>query len=117
MRVDIYWNLHKGGYSVRHRGLVIMHTDRVALRDARFVVQRGGYEATIREHCKRVHAVVRGELDTGPVAIPEHAQRVRYNPYRCDYFHNESGGRVDAAAMVRFSVVNGKPVVEAIPEA
>ena len=111
MSVEVYWNLHKGGYSVRERGRVIDHTDSVTVRDARFVVQLGGHARVVRERCRMVHAMVRGErIASAPK--PARTVTVHYNPYRADYFHTASGARVDAAPVVWFSVRNGKPVVE-----
>jgi hypothetical protein len=113
--VDVYWNLHKGGYSVRERGKVIAHTDHIILQNARFVVQRGGYERTVHEHVKRVHAVVRGEIAKHAPVAPVDAAAVTYNPYRADHFQvRATGARIDAAQAVWFSVKDGKPVVEAI---
>jgi hypothetical protein len=108
---EVYWNLHKGGYSVRERGRVIAHVDHIVLRDARFVVQRGGYERTVRERVKRVHAMVRGEVVAADE--PRHGSvGVTYNPYRADHFQvRESGERIDAAGLVWFGVKDGKPVV------
>jgi hypothetical protein len=116
MTVDVYWNLHRGGFSIRERGRVIARVDRIVLRNARFVVQRAGWEATVRERVKRVHAVVRGEIveaDIGATAGRLHT--VTYNPYRADHFQvRATGERIDAAPLVWFSVKNGKPVVVAL---
>ena len=59
---EVYWNLHKRCFSVCERGRVIAHTDHVTLRNAHFVLQRSGYERTVREKVKSVHAWVRGEV-------------------------------------------------------
>ena len=113
---EVYWNLHKGGYSVRERGRVIAHVDHIVLRDARFVVQRGGYERTVRERVKRVHAMVRGEVVAADE--PTHGSvGVTYNPYRADHFQvRESGERIDTAGLVWFGVKDGKPVVLAFKQ-
>ena len=107
---DVYWNLHRDCFSVRESGKPVRHATRVVLKDARFVVQRGGYEATVREHVKRVHAMVRGV-----VAADEptgNGVAVTYNPYRADHFQERATGeRIDSARVVWFSIVDGKPVV------
>jgi hypothetical protein len=104
---EVYWNLHKGGYSVRERGRVIAHVDHIVLRDARFVVQRGG----LRERVKRVHAMVRGGVAES-AQLPHGAVAVTYNPYRADHFQvRASGERIDTARLVWFGVKDGKPVV------
>jgi hypothetical protein len=59
---------HKHCFSVRERGRVVAHTDQVTLRKARFVVQRSGYERTVREKVKCVHAWVRGVMTEMPNA-------------------------------------------------
>jgi len=108
---EVYWNLHKGGYSVRERGRVIAHVDHIVLRDARFVVQRGGYERTVRERVKRVHAMVRGGVAES-AQLPHGAVAVTYNPYRADHFQvRASGERIDTARLVWFGVKDGKPLV------
>ena len=40
---------------VRERGRVIAHTEHVTLRNAHFVVQRSGYERTVRETGQKPH--------------------------------------------------------------
>lgn len=100
--VDVYWNLHKGGWSVRSRltGRVMMVVDSVALRDVRFVVQPAGRERVRREGKKNVHAFARGRLITcddidwlmWPVA------KAIYNPYRYDEFVNSETGLALPAA-------------------
>lgn len=62
MKVDIYWNLHKNCYSIRHRGKVVAHADMLMIRDASFVVQPAGNEYVRRTGKKVVHAFVRGHL-------------------------------------------------------
>jgi len=47
MRVEIYWNLHKGCYSIRaleglSKGRVIAHANKVLLRDVSFHVSEAG---------------------------------------------------------------------------
>src|SRR6516225_5597359 len=103
---EVYWNLHKGGYSIRERGRVIAHVDHIVLRDARFVVQRGGWERTVQECVKRVHAMVRGEVVEADK--PTDGSAVTYNPYRADHFQvRETGERIDAARLVWFGVKDG----------
>jgi hypothetical protein len=107
---DVYWNLHRDCFSVRESGKPVRHATRVVLKDARFVVQRAGYEATVREHVKRVHAMVRGTVaeDEAPGA----GAAVTYNPYRADHFQiRATGARIDSARKVWMTIENGKPVV------
>lgn len=86
MRVEVYRNLHKGAWSVRHQGKVIAHNDAVAVTDARLVVQPAGQARVRREGKKFVHAFVRGErswVDNLPVG---EWRTLTYNPYVHDTF-------------------------------
>lgn len=84
MRVDVYWNLHKKVWSIRHRGIVIQHLDSVFIADASFVVQPAGRAKVRKTGRKNVHAFVRGNL-LEKFEI-KNLQRVRYNPYQHDNF-------------------------------
>ena len=109
---EVYWNLHKRCFSVCERGRVIAHTDHVTLRNAHFVVQRSGYERTVRERVRCVHAWVRGEVTEMPNAASGAQTLVTYNPFRADHFRLlATGERIDSAPLVAFSIVGGKPVV------
>ena len=84
-RVQVYWNLHKGCYSVRQSGLVIDHVDSIVLRDVRFNVAPAGREKVRRTGVKNVHATVSGYVVDNPKqAIPE--DFVSYNPFKYDSF-------------------------------
>lgn len=62
MRVEVYWNLHKKCWSVRHKGKVIQHRAAVQLKDVTWVVQPAGNRRVRREGKKNVHAFARGTL-------------------------------------------------------
>jgi|26BtaG_2_1085354.scaffolds.fasta_scaffold02168_7 hypothetical protein len=67
MRVEVYRNLHRQCFSVRalegpKKGKVILHTDAVLIKDAEFVVQKGGQARVRRTGHKQIHAFVRGEI-------------------------------------------------------
>jgi hypothetical protein len=83
---EVYWNLHKHCYSVRERGRVVAHVDRITLLNARFVVQRAGYERTVREKVRCVHAWVRGDVTEMPNRTTCPMALVTYNPFRADHF-------------------------------
>jgi hypothetical protein len=51
------------------------HVDRIVWRNAHFVVQRSGYERTVREKVKCVHAWVRGEIVQYPEGTLPHMSR------------------------------------------
>ena len=107
---EVYWNLHKRCFSVRERGRVVAHVDSITLRNALFVVQRAGYERTVREKVRSVHAWVKGEIALLPERTTCPTTLVTYNPFRADHFQvRETHERVDAAALVAFSIEDGKP--------
>jgi hypothetical protein len=121
--VDVYWNLHRDCFSVKVQGRPVAHVNRIALRDARFVVQLGGWKRTVREHRKRVHAMIRGEIvefGMGGEGKSRHARKDRgtisitYNPYVAPYFRDRKGERIDTARIVWCWVRDGKPIVEAL---
>ena len=85
MRVDVYWNLHKKCWSVRHKGKVIDHRQIVHLVDVTWVVQPAGNARVRREKRKNVHAFARGTWIQddmthfyGDIAT---RNRATYNPY------------------------------------
>lgn len=87
--VDVYWNLHKGGWSVRNRrtGRVIQVVPDLSLVNCEFVVQPAGREKVRREKRKTVHAFVRGEYWPHFMHTPiDEVLGVTYNPYRDDTF-------------------------------
>jgi len=114
---EVYWNLHKRCFSVRERGRVIAHTEHVTLRNAHFVVQRSGYERTVREKVRSVHAWVRGEVTEASEGLSVTPVLVTYNPFRVGHFVvRATGERIDSAPLVALSVVGGKPVVAIMME-
>jgi len=97
MRVDIYWNLNRGGYSIRAvegpmKNRVVGYAAGADLVNATFKVQAGARERVRRERVKSVHAWVRGELIATHELITAHPEaaeawaRVTYNPYKFDSF-------------------------------
>ena len=95
MRVEVYFNLHKHVFSVRQcsTGRVILHTDKVHIRDPQFVVRKSGRDRVLREGKKNVHAFVRGEIthfdDFDPDCMGY--SLVSYNPYKFDTFVDVEG--------------------------
>jgi hypothetical protein len=79
-------------------GRAVAHSDSAILRNARFVVQRAGWERTVRERRKRVHAVVRGELVGRARKRP--TSTVTYNPYRADHFQIRATGQPACSALM-----------------
>jgi len=132
MKVGIYWNLNKGGYSLcvmksdRTRGTVIAHCVAVDVTGARMVVSEGGRLRSIARH-KEVHAWITGELasfdgtvtDAGAAlglvpsaaAVAPVGERLRYNPHRSATFTTDAGAPVHDAASVACRMVDGRPFI------
>tara|TARA_R110000824_G_scaffold260503_1_gene449163 strand:- start:81 stop:458 length:378 start_codon:yes stop_codon:yes gene_type:complete len=89
MNVEIYFNLHKKVFSVRHKGRVIKHVESAVIRRPKFVVQAAGRAKVLREKKKNVHAFVRGELyNVAPDydMTQDFYKDIKYNPYKADTF-------------------------------
>ena len=91
MKVEVYYNLHKKKFSVRHNGKVIAHRLAVVIENPEFVVRQKGRERVLREGRKNVHAFVRGNyecLDTMLEHTNNNQSRseLTYNPYKYDSF-------------------------------
>ena len=84
IKVDVYYNLTKKVFSVRHNGLVIDHKRNLMLKDAKFIVSEKGRQRVLKQRRKNVHAIIRGELvAAGSIEEPRAAY---YNPYKVDSF-------------------------------
>ena len=90
-RVQVYYNIRRGDYSVRQSGRVIDHVDSIVLRDVRFNVAPAGRDKVRATGVKNVHATVTGYVFTGPyltsseVGYSKH-NSVSYNPFKYDTF-------------------------------
>lgn len=111
MRVEVYWNYHKGCYSVRslegeNRGRVIFHTKELFLEDVKFVVQAGGRQRVLKEQSKNVHAFVRGTISKDRRII---GKSISYNPYKYSSFVCRKDQKsIFSAKFVRMLVKNKK---------
>ncbi len=87
MKVEVYYNLHKHCWSVRHKGRVIKHCDHIWLTDVEFVVQPAGRAKVLATKRKNVHAFVRGTWEKlGFSVAPNAGVAVMYNPYKYSSF-------------------------------
>ena len=93
MTVEVYYNLHKNVFSVRHKGKVIAWGNRVTIENPEYVVREKGRQKVLEEGRKNVHDFVRGTLsDINNFKIGKIQQRlsepreVTYNPYKYDSF-------------------------------
>ena len=89
MRVEVYYNLHKNLFSVRHKGKVIAHTYDVNIMNPTYVVRPSGRAKVLAEGRKNVHAFIRGELCEEIFGL-ENGTAITYNPYKYSQFVNKS---------------------------
>ena len=106
--VKVYWNLHRNLYSIQQRGLVVGHTDRIALRDATFKVNQAGRNRVLKEKKKNVHAFVVGFIDERPQLFWD--VKIVYNPYKYNSFRLWSNDTktVKRCSSVLLSTRNGR---------
>jgi hypothetical protein len=89
-RVQVYYNIRRGDYSVRQSGRVIDHVDTIVLRDVRFNVATAGRDKVRATGVKNVHATVTGYIDSENhdfmlIDYKDH-DYVSYNPFKYDSF-------------------------------
>jgi len=95
-RVQVYYNIPRGDYSVRQSGRVIDHVDFIVLRDVRFNVAAAGRDKVRATGVKNVHATVTGYIVENPyrdgdflytnVQHSIDVDYVAYNPFKYDQF-------------------------------
>ena len=105
LKFEVYKNLHKDVWSIRHNGRVVNHADSVIIMKAQLVVQPSGRERVLRERRKNVHAFIRGEVilinDSTQGTALEFNVPITYNPYKQAYFYRkDTGEKVDRADFV-----------------
>ena len=116
----VFRNLHHKGvvWSVRNKGLTIMHTPHIILKNCSFTVWKGGQESVRKTGQKTVHAFVKGELLVDPVEISKVYKKLKtsknsayYNPYKTDTFVDSNNNELSGADYVLLSSSVGKPMV------
>lgn len=128
-KVDVYFNLHKKIFSVRHNGRVIEHTDAIQLRDVKYIVNVSGKRRVRKEKRKNVHAFVRGyicdsiikDITEWWMGSPElevindssyNRYEAKYNPYKYDSFViGENDKPIHKSDYAYLKVMNKKPKV------
>ena len=84
--VEAYWNLNVGGWSIRQRGKVIAHVERLELRSCVFVISERLQQRFFENKKRRtVHAWVKGFLQRH-AAEALSGVTVRYNPFQLQRF-------------------------------
>ncbi|MGP4074234.1 hypothetical protein ACTWQB_17155 [Piscibacillus sp. B03] len=92
-KVEVYYNLHKGGFSILSRdknnpdkNKVVAYADFVTLANATFHINSNKLKQIIRDQRKTVYAVVRGYLvNTDPINNSHH-RKGYCNPYKTGKF-------------------------------
>ena len=92
-RVQVYYNIRRGDYSVRQSGRVIDHVDSIVLRDVRFNVAAAGRDKVRATGVKNVHATVSGYImgarnmfTNRLLSNNGNIDYVSYNPFKYDSF-------------------------------
>jgi len=114
MKVEVYYNLHRHEFSIRHKGKVIGHRRYVALSDVKFAVQPAGRKRVIETGQKCVHAFVRGTLmDYAQIAHLPLDKQVTYNPYKYESFVNKKDETpvFKSGVAYLFKPTDGKPQI------
>lgn len=120
LEVFAFRNLHQKGvvWSVRDaEGHTILHTSNLLIRDAKFVVQKGGQARVRKTRQKEIHAGVRGTLVVDPAQmgvakqLTETGCRAFYNPYVNDTFVDSGGNMLEKASHVYLTSLDGKSCV------
>ena len=90
-RVQVYYNIRRGDYSVRQSGRVIDHVDCILLRDVRFNVATAGRDKVRATGVKNVHATVSGYTafltdctNLQSILKDSNCDYVAYNPFKYD---------------------------------
>jgi len=105
-KIEVYRNLHKKCFSVRHKGKVVGYlqdSEQLSLTNVKFAVQPAGRAKVLREKKKNVHAFVRGEYVGFKNNLIEEMYfkpfndldffNVSYDPYKSDKFIVKSDGK------------------------
>ena len=105
-KIEVYRNLHKKCFSVRHKGKVVGYlqdSEQLSLTNVKFAVQPAGHAKVLREKKKNVHAFVRGEFVGFKNNLIEEMyikpfddldfSSVSYDPYKSDKFIVKSDGK------------------------
>lgn len=89
MRVKVYRNLHKSGYTYSilsvETGKVIGYNDDIVLQDVVFKVSQKGRLRVLKSNRKNVHAFIEGNLSDRS-QISHSGRRIIYNPKLYDSF-------------------------------
>lgn len=109
-RVAVYYNIHKGGFSIKsmdkrnpHNGKVVAYADVVMVNDAQFHIKPSGLRNIHKTGYKEIYATVRGTL-IGTESVQTEGHRWGYcNPFTTETFVDwQTGVELSTAAEVYF---------------
>lgn len=109
-RVEVYYNIHKSGFSIKsidkrnpNKGKVIGYADHVQLQNCKFICSKSGISKIREEKRKRVCAVVRGILVNTSAREYQSLVPIYFNPYKTDKFlDTENGEAIESTDFVYF---------------
>ncbi len=80
----IYRNLRTGGFSIKHRGIVIKRFKNAIIDNVEFKINESARLRVIAEQRKNVHAFVVSESisDIDKYVSENNLQKIEYNPYK-----------------------------------
>ncbi len=93
-KVEIYWNVRKGCWSIRQSGKVVRHTGSLLLSEVDLIVREKGRQRTLKQQRKNVHAWAKGYLISNRklaviLCTSNPRSEVTYNPYLNSTFMDE----------------------------
>lgn len=83
-KIKIYKNNHKNLYSIVKNNKVIGYTDKITLKNVKFIVNEQGRQNVLKTKNKNVHAYIEGYF-LGYYSI-NYPYSLYYNPYKCNSF-------------------------------
>lgn len=110
-RVEVYYNIHKGGFSIKSldkrnpaKGKVVAHAEHVSIQQATFHISKGTLAQILDTNRKSVYAVVRGTLSSVSNDQNFDGHRKGYcNPFRTGEFVDwDTGKELKEAEEVHF---------------
>ena len=82
--IEVYKNLNRNCWSVRQGGIVMLHTDAIALEQCQFKVSEAGRQRVLKEKRKNVHAFIKGIFIRKGDLVK--GDKVTYDPYKMSSF-------------------------------
>jgi hypothetical protein len=107
-RVEVYYNLHKGGFSIKalqgeHKGTVVAYSGIVNLSDCEYRVNENALNTILATKRKKVYAVVRGAFKGANKQDTASLEKLSINPYANPFFTDTKGQRVHESKQAYFT--------------